>query len=372
MIKKITALLGLQYGDEGKGKIAAGIASQLNYFAFCRYNGGPNAGHTVTTDKGVLKLHQIPAAVAHKKHSHIAAGTVVDFRRLDKEVEHFQEVMGYDPREYFTIDPKCIVINQQHKDIDAFRHSKLGSTSSGIAPAYSDFYNRTAQLAGDLTYPDNHGAEKICPLHIPQGAVSIFLEGAQGWWLNPYQSMYPYGTSSSCHPASAAMTMGLPVQSFDQIIGVAKCYSTRSGIDPSFDKVLVSTKTNKVFISPREDQELINPIYLQLQSVGKEIGVTTGRQRQVRFLDATRLVSAINESGTTIVVVNKWDVLSEVAAKTSSSAYSFYKDGLLSMHPDEEAMKQELNEYLLDNCPLLERVMHSCSPANDIDWSEIL
>ena len=100
----VDAVIGLQYGDEGKGKIAAGIANQVYYDLTARYNGGPNAGHTINLEDGKqLKLHQLPSGIAYKRDGYIGPGAVIDFGELELEVYKFRDVMRFDPLDYLNI-----------------------------------------------------------------------------------------------------------------------------------------------------------------------------------------------------------------------------------------------------------------------------
>lgn len=365
----VDAVIGLQYGDEGKGKICAGISSQIEYEFTARYNGGPNAGHTIRVDDSkTLRLHQLPSSIAYKNSGYIGPGTVIDFNKLQLEVDHFQEVMGFDPLEYLFISPKSIVISEMHLKADSAYHAhSQGSTSSGIAPAYSSFYDRKAFLAGSYSFPCNANVETIEEV---TSLSTLLLEGAQGHWLNPYQGNYPYTTSSSSHPASAASTFGFPARKIRNIIGVAKCYETRSGLDESFHLVLDYSDT---LVRPEVSNETpwVSRLYDRIQNYGSEIGVTTGRKRQIRFLDLNRLAHAVNDTGTNILVINKWDILSDLSDQLNdSSPYSYYLHGDL-VYADSD-MKDSVAEYLKEMCPDLKYIINSSSPYNDIDWSSYL
>lgn len=351
----VDAVIGLQYGDEGKGKVTAAICDAKNYAVTARYNGGPNAGHTINIDENTqLKLHQLPSSIAYKKQGHIGAGCVIDFKKLEKEVETFKRIMGFDPYQYLSISPKAIVITKGHKEQDlAFHAQNQGSTSSGIAPAYSDFYNRTAALAENYTWPDTAGKELIKEW---VEAETILLEGAQGHYLNPYQGVYPYTTSSTSHPAIAAANFGFPANKIRHIVGVAKCYETRSGIDPKFDMVLDSFRN---YMVPTDGW--YGDIYDQIVETGKEYGVTTGRRRSVRFLDLTRLIEAINQTGTSILILQKWDILEQV-----KNSFKLYQDGWLLSFDSIEQMKKHVSETVFRNCSSVKHIAFSASPYNDI------
>ena len=353
--KHVDVVHGLQYGDEGKGKIAASLAATKQYEYTARYNGGPNAGHTVHTENGVLKLHQLPTSIACKQLGYIGPGALIDFTKLEEEARNFRNVMGFCPYKYLKISPKAIQILPRDIVMDSeYHHKSQGSTASGVAPAYSRFYNRTAQLANTYTWPDEDGLECIVDL---KRTDSLLLEGAQGFYLNPYQGKYPYTTSSSSHPAQAASNFGFSPRKFRNIIGVAKCYETRSGKDPFFNRVV----SGDMLITPVCDQH-INDIYNHIVNVGKEYGVTTGRRRSVRFIDMNRLVMAIRQTGTNILVLQKWDILEAVGIE----AHSFYLHGKLKRSVAN--MKDRVFKILKDNCPDLEHIIYSESPVDEIEW----
>lgn len=361
-------VIGLQYGDEGKGKISASIAEQINeYDLVARYNGGPNAGHSVHVKDNpyVLKLHQIPSGAAFKKRSHIGAGCVVDIEKLHAEADEFNSIMGFHPFAYLTIDPKAIVIERLHINEDKNLHAtKQGSTSSGIAPAYGDFYNRTSKLARDIkiNYYKKNLIQNLSTIN------TLLLEGAQGWYLNPYQGNYPFTTSSSCHPGSAASTFGFPVSKIRNVIGVAKCYETRSGIDDNFNKVLDKNNYYKTPIHANFD---LTQVYETITEIGNEYGVTTGRKRAVRFLDLSRLIKSINESGTNILVLQKWDILQEVDL-IINNAFNFYYEAELITSIGLHDMIEKILHILRAHCKALQKIVIEGSPICTENWQETL
>lgn len=359
-------VIGLQYGDEGKGKIVSSIVDQKDYAYTARYNGGPNAGHTVIVGDKTLKLHQLPSSVAHKKHGYIGPGSLVDFTKLEKEAATFKEIMGFCPFRYLTISPQAIVISDAHINSDKSYHaSNQGSTSSGVAPAYASFYNRTAELAEDYSWPDENNRE--CIKQVNQ-ADSVLFEGAQGYYLNPYQGCYPYTTSSSCSPGAVLSNFGLPHDRIGDVVGVAKCYETRSGKDPSFHLVM---NQEGEYVRPQKPLHFFKDIYSAIQIAGNEIGVTTGRKRQVRFLDLTRLINAVESTGTSILVLQKWDILEEVY-KTDKRAYSYYYNGKLVTCDSLKGMIDQVKWTLQSSCCYLDEIIISASPVADIDWKEYL
>ena len=346
-VNSVDAIVGLQYGDEGKGKITAAVIDNCNYDLCARFNGGPNAGHSIHKQNGAhYKLHQLPSSIAYQKPGHIGAGCAVDFGKLQAEVEEFKEVEGIDPLEYLTISPRALTIAQIHKEKDAaFHATKQGSTSSGIAPAYADFYNRTNVLVDKMSYPSSKGSELIKDI---QDVNTLLLEGAQGFYLDPYMGKYPFTTSSSCMPAAASASFGFSPKKIRNIIGVAKVYETRSGIDPHFS-------------GDMSEGEMHDSVLLQ--EAGQEFGVTTGRKRQCRYLRLNELIHAINCTGTNILVLNKMDILYPLGIFKL-----IYNDSIESYTSGNEMIKDLINK-LYENCASLDAIKFSFSPKNDIDWT---
>lgn len=351
----VDAIIGLQYGDEGKGKITAGLINSNQHNTCIRYNGGPNAGHTIVRDDGkVFKLHQLPSSIVYNKPAHIGSGCVLNAQKLFEEIE---AVKSIDPNlnviKNLSISPNVPLIKNEHIEKDSFYHySKQGSTNQGIAPAYASFYNRTSTLIKDSNLINVFNiTNKII-------ANNILLEGAQGFYLDPFNGSYPYTTSSHCLPAAAAATLGFDPRKFRNIIGVAKCYETRSGEDPNFYTGVNSYTLVKY-------QNTLN----RLVSLGREFGVTTGRQRKVRFLNLNELIHAVQASGCNIVIINKWDIFEQV------NQYSMVFKDELTTFKNIEAMKNAILEIFDDTfkssayLKFPPKIIFSSSPKNDIDWN---
>ena len=292
----VDAIVGLQYGDEGKGKVTAGIVSANNYDLTVRFNGGPNAGHTIVREDLLsFKLHQLPSSIAYNKPGYIAPGCVLNLKKLYEEIEIVEQT---DPsikvKDLLQINPNVPIIKDKHIELDANnQYETQGSTKQGIAPAYADFYNRSATLLKCVVHAFKYPQKT---------AKDILVESAQGFYLDPFNGSYPYTTSSHCLPAAAAATIGFDPKKFRRIFGVAKCYETRSGTDPNF----YAPSPHAYSIAKYSDQ------LDSLVSAGREYGVTTGRQRKVRFLDLNSLMNASIKTGTTDLIINKWDVFQQI------------------------------------------------------------
>jgi adenylosuccinate synthase len=353
--QNVDAIVGLQYGDEGKGKITAGLINSNQHDICIRYNGGPNAGHTIVRDDGkVFKLHQLPSSLVYNKPAHIGSGCVINAQKLFEEI---QIVKSIDPNINVTKNLSissnvCLIQNEDIEKDSSYHHSKQGSTNQGIAPAYANFYNRTAKLIKD--------SNLINVFNIVDNikANNTLLEGAQGFYLDPFNGRYPYTTSSHCLPAAAAGTLGFDPRKFRNIIGVAKCYETRSGEDPNFYTDVNSYSLVKY-------QSVLN----RLVSLGKEFGVTTGRQRKVRFLNLDELIHSTHASGCNIVVINKWDIFEQV------NQFSMVFNNELTTFKNLNAMQNAIVEafnHSFESTRYLRsspKIIFSASPKNDIDWN---
>jgi adenylosuccinate synthase len=280
MIKHVDIIVGLAWGDEGKGKISSALAK--NYDMICRWNGGPNAGHTVYINGNKYKTHLIPSGVFHNKPSIIGPNCVININKFNEELNYLKE-NGFDIS-LVKIHPNAHVITEDHISYDVnVLNPKLGTTGQGIAPCYADKANRTGLQA------KNHISSKYiwdCKLE-----GSILCEGAQSIWLDINWGNYPYVTSSETFPHNAC-SLGFSPKKIRDIIGVAKIYDTKSGVDPLFPETLW-------------DNEELNKIL----EAGKEFGTTTGRKRLVNYLNVPKLLEAINLSGVTKLIINKCDVL---------------------------------------------------------------
>jgi len=356
----VDIITGLQYGDEGKGKITASLVEQKRYEITARYNGGPNAGHSIHKQNGAhYELHQLPSSIPFQEMGLIGPGCVLDINKLAEEVEEFKKVEGFDPLPYLYIDPEVSLIDDSHLKLDEEYHFKnQGSTKKGIAPAYSDYYNRTGKTFKSL---EKH-LQNYCFLEKRLHDIdTLLLEGAQGFYLNPHSGNYPYVTSSSSHPGAAASTFGFDPKKLNNIIGVAKCYETRSGQDPTFYNAFEagSFLNTKVDFS---DEDLLN--FQKIQVEGKEYGVTTGRKRHIRYLCLERLINAIQSTGTNIVVINKWDILQKL------NIYKIIVKDKIIEFKNFIDMFNFIKNNIKCFCPQVTATIYSASQYSDIEWKD--
>jgi len=284
MIKHVDVIVGLAWGDEGKGKISSAMAK--DYDMVCRWNGGPNAGHTVYLDGKKYKTHLIPSGVFHGKKSIIGPNCVINMIKFWEEMEYLSD-NGFDTS-LVKVHPNAHVITKEHVKFDLeYLKPKLGTTGQGIAPCYAAKANRMGIQVKDSS---------LDPRYFWDGKLEgkILCEGAQSIWLDINYGDYPYVTSSETFPHNAC-SLGFSPKKIRDIVGVAKIYDTKSGVDPLFPETLWN------------DARLNRLIEL-----GGEFGSTTGRKRIVNWLNFGKLNSAVNLSGATKVIINKCDVFEKV------------------------------------------------------------
>lgn len=286
MVDYVDIIVGLAWGDEGKGKISSAMAK--DYDMVCRWNGGPNAGHTVYRYNKKYKTHLIPSGVFHGKTSVIGPNCVINPAKFKDEIDYLKE-SGFDTS-LVKIHPNTHVITEDHIKFDCnYLKPRLGTTGQGIAPCYAAKANRSGIQVRNLPYPELKG-------FLWDGKLEgkILCEGAQSIWLDVNYGDYPFVTSSETFPHNAC-SLGFSPKKIRDIIGVAKIYDTKSGVDPLFPESLW------------EDEDLNKLIEL-----GEEYGSTTGRKRIVNWLNFGRLINSINLSGATKVIINKCDVLEKL------------------------------------------------------------
>ena len=335
---KADVLLGLQWGDEGKGKIVDVLTPKYNVIA--RFQGGPNAGHTLIFDGKKHVLHTIPSGIFRKDTLNVVGnGVVIDPVIFKREIDALVE-RGVDPTKSLVISRKAHLIMPTHGLLDAASEqakgkAKIGSTLKGIGPTYMDKTGRNGLRVGDLESP--HFKERYEALktkhirmlkqypeysydlsqyedawlnavenlknfklidseHVLNGALNdgqaILAEGAQGTMLDIDFGTYPYVTSSNTITAGACTGMGVPPNKIGEVFGIFKAYCTRVGSGPF-------------------PTELKDETGEKLRSAGMEFGATTGRPRRCGWLDLPQLKYAVMVNGVTQLCMMKADVLGE-------------------------------------------------------------
>lgn len=332
---QVDVILGLQWGDEGKGKIVDYLAE--GYDIIARFQGGPNAGHTLVIDGKKSVLHTIPSGI-FRQHciNLIGNGVVIDPVTLRIEIEKL-EAAGVPVRERLVIAKRANLILPTHKILDAASEahkgkSKIGSTLKGIGPAYMDKTGRNGLRIGDIMERDfvvKYELLKNKHLSLLQNyqydftleeqeqqwmdaieflkeftlvestyfvhdalknGKKILAEGAQGSMLDIDFGTYPYVTSSNTITAAVCTGLGVPPSAIGEVIGITKAYCTRVGGGPF-------------------PTELNNETGERLRQVGGEFGATTGRPRRCGWIDLPALKYTCMINGVTQLIVTKMDVL---------------------------------------------------------------
>lgn len=332
---KVDVLLGLQWGDEGKGKIVDVLAPKYDVVA--RFQGGPNAGHTLEFDGIKHVLHQIPSGIFRKGTRNIIGnGVVLDPSVFKTEIEKLEKY-NIDTKANLFISKKATLILPTHRLLDqayekAKGENKIGSTLKGIGPTYQDKIGRQGLRVGDILAADfAQRLDKLCKIHFAiledhdiqfdwsalqaqflagveflkgfqlidseylinkeiQNGSSILAEGAQGSLLDIDFGSYPFVTSSSTVTAGACTGLGVAPKHIGEVYGIFKAYSTRVGSGP-FPTELIDA-----------DGEL-------MRKTGNEFGSTTGRPRRCGWIDLPSLKYSIMINGVSKLLLMKADVL---------------------------------------------------------------
>lgn len=280
-------VVGLQHGDEAKGKVTHHLCKEGGYTHVLRFNGGGNAGHTIYHEGKKFITHYIPAGVFYGIRSVIGSGCVINAKHFFKELEELKSA-GIDTS-LVKIASNCHVITEDHLEEDN-KDTKIGTTKRGTGPAYRNKYNRTGLLAKDSDEFKDLIVDLYEEFYNSGNNVKILCEGAQGFELDIDWGDYPYVTSSHCISSSALLN-GISPHAVRNIWGVGKVYDT-----------YVGAKT----FEPK------SKVFGQIREAGEEYGATTGRPRQCNWLDIDRLIKSINVNGITHLVLNKVDVLEKV------------------------------------------------------------
>ena len=282
MINRVDVVYGLAWGDEGKGKISNALAKQYDYV--CRWNGGPNAGHTVYVKGKKYKTHLIPSGIFSGKKCVIGPGCVINIEKFFEEIRGLRAA-GFDTS-LVKISPNAHIITENHIAYDKQHLAHLGTTSQGIAPCYSDKMLRRGRRAVEVMESQWMWDGKL--------NGNVLCEGAQSVWLDVDHGDYPYVTSSTTMPYGAC-SLGFSPRKIGTLYGVAKIYDTKSGVDPLFPETLWD-----------------DPVLDKIIQEGGEFGTTTGRKRLVNWLNLDKLIQSIRISGCGVLIINKCDVLETV------------------------------------------------------------
>ena len=349
------AVVGAQWGDEGKGKIVDWLAARADVVV--RFQGGHNAGHTLVVGDQTYKLSLLPSGVVRGQLSIIGNGVVVDPWALLSEIEQVQAQGVAITPDQLLLSDSAVLILPLHQRLDGLRESqrgdrKIGTTGRGIGPAYEDKAGRRAVRVCDLTddavlaqkvgelvahhnaYLRGVGAEEedadallaklqaVAPLILPYAGRSwarlddirkrgrrILFEGAQAAMLDIDHGTYPYVTSSNTVAGQAATGAGIGPTAIGYVLGIAKAYTTRVGTGPF-------------------PTELDDEIGQTLGERGAEFGTVTGRKRRCGWFDAVMVRQAIRVGGISGVALTKMDVLDGLESIRICVGYSLHGEKL--------------------------------------------
>jgi adenylosuccinate synthase len=343
----VDVILGLQWGDEGKGKIVDYFAP--GYDVIARFQGGPNAGHTLYVGDKKIVLHQIPSGIFHEdKTNLIGGGVVLDAVTLKRECENVA-AFGVDYKKNMYISERTHLILPTHRAIDkaselAKGNEKIGSTLKGIGPAYMDKTGRNGLRVGNLLHKSftteyiklrlKHqkildslnfhedisaweeeffeaieflrqfkiiNGEYFLNDKISKGS-KVLAEGAQGSMLDVDFGTFPFVTSSNTISAGVCTGLGIAPQKIKEVFGVSKAYCTRVGSGPF-------------------PTELLDATGEELRKTGNEFGSTTGRPRRCGWIDLVALQFACMVNGVTQIIMTKADILDNLAELKVCNSY---------------------------------------------------
>lgn len=326
---KADLVLGMGWGDEGKGKVTLHLLKKEKYDLCMRGNGGHNAGHTVYQDGNRLVTHAIPTGMIHGVQSLIGPGCVVNMDLLEREA---RELGPYYHDELLFIDGRAHIIGDNHI-LEDRAGGQVGTTGRGNGPAYRDKYARVGKRYGDN--PGRWRSVDTYSLLYDDDDKNILYEGAQGWWLDIDWGDYPWVTSSHCGLAGA-IASGIHIHGIRRVYGVAKGYDT--------------------YVGGRDWEDDGDEMMKKIRVAGHEFGATTGRPRQVRYLDISRLIKACKMNCVTHLVVNKLDVLREL-----NCWRVIWHDKLIDMK-NEERFRETIRWEAIREVDSLSEVIFSDSP----------
>ena len=346
-MKKVDVILGLQWGDEGKGKVVDVLTP--NYQVVARFQGGPNAGHTLEFNGEKYVLRSIPSGIFQGGKVNVIGNGVVLDPILFREEATALAASGHDLSKQLCISKKAHLILPTHRSLDAAYEaakgsSKIGTTGKGIGPTYTDKISRNGVRVGDILSPDfqtiylraKHRHENI--LHslgydydvaeletqwfealdylrsfrlidseyeinrLLLEGKSVLAEGAQGTLLDVDFGSYPFVTSSSTVCAGACTGLGVAPNRIGEVFGIFKAYCTRVGSGPF-------------------PTELFDETGAELRRIGHEFGAVTGRERRCGWLDLVALKYAIMVDGVTQLIMMKSDVMNDFDTIKVAVAY---------------------------------------------------
>lgn len=370
---KNVAIIGTQWGDEGKGKIVDLITDRVK--SVVRFQGGHNAGHTLVINGNKTVLHLIPSGILRKNvQCLIGHGVVVSLSALLKEINELEQA-GVDVKSRLKISHSCPLILPIHIALDNAREAKLGkkaigTTGNGIGPSYEDKVSRRGLKVGDLLnekifaeklkkvmeyhnfiLKNYYDADEVSyeetlteaitqaklikdmiydvtkQIHNTLGKDNILFEGAQGTLLDIDQGTYPYVTSSNTTAGSAACGSGVGIRDINFVLGIVKAYTTRVGSGPF-------------------PTELFDDVGDTLGRIGHEFGATTGRKRRCGWLDMVLLNRSFKINSVSAICLTKLDVLDTLETIKICTSYKLNGENIDYIPANIEDFEKLKPEYI--------------------------
>jgi len=285
----IDVVLGLSFGDEGKGKICHSLLSKNKYTHVLRFNGGHNAGHTIYHDNKKLITHIIPSGVFYGIKSVIGPGCVVNIAKFFEEMDYLKQ-NGINTDGLVFIAKNAHIIQDSHLEEDG-SDTAIGTTRTGNGPAYRDKYGRDGKRAEECEQLKPYLIDMYQEFYNSNNRkIKILAEGAQAFHLDIDWGDYPYVTSSHCGIGSVLLN-GFSHKNIRNIYGVIKAYDT--------------------YVGAKDFQPKDN-IFEHIQQEGQEFGATTGRKRKCNWLNWDNIKKSIVMNGVNNLIVNKVDILQKV------------------------------------------------------------
>ena len=386
----IDVLLGLQWGDEGKGKVVDFLAPKYDIIA--RFQGGPNAGHTLYLGDKKVVLHTIPSGVFHKNLLNVIGnGVVIDPYSFKLECDEI-ESLGVNLSEVMLISERAHLILPTHKALDKASElakgiNKIGSTLKGIGPTYMDKIGRNGLRVGDIMKSDfNDRYLKLKEKHLQllkdveginediaiweeqfyqsienlkkyqfiaaeywlneqlESGKKILAEGAQGTMLDIDFGTYPFVTSSNTVTAGLCVGLGIAPKWVGKVYGISKAYCTRVGSGPF-------------------PSELENEVGEKLRKLGNEFGSTTGRPRRCGWIDLVALKYACMINGVDEIIVTKADVLDDMESVSACIEYAI-NGNTVSTFP-YDILENEIKP-VYETLPIWETPISTCKTKNEL------
>jgi adenylosuccinate synthase len=386
----IDVLLGLQWGDEGKGKVVDFLAPKYDIIA--RFQGGPNAGHTLYLGDKKVVLHTIPSGVFHKNLLNVIGnGVVIDPYSFKLECDEI-ESLGVNLSEVMLISERAHLILPTHKALDKASElakgiNKIGSTLKGIGPTYMDKIGRNGLRVGDIMKSDfNDRYLKLKEKHLQllkdveginediaiweeqfyqsienlkkyqfiaaeywlneqlESGKKILAEGAQGTMLDIDFGTYPFVTSSNTVTAGLCVGLGIAPKWVGKVYGISKAYCTRVGSGPF-------------------PSELENEVGEKLRKLGNEFGSTTGRPRRCGWIDLVALKYACMINGVDEIIVTKADVLDDMESVSACIEYAI-NGNTVSTFP-YDILENEIKP-VYETLPIWETPISICKTKNEL------